>query len=173
MTVYMIFYHNKVTGDDFIVPMDADTEALALEQLASRYPSAAYQYLTCFEKAELQAILTDTDRWPGVASKPQPTLESMLRRVTSGVGKLPPLPNRPPAQQPTVQVAKATEGYVQAKTGFAKGLNIPLAQTTTAVPKTTASKTSAKAGETQPTSSFMAAANANRSVIDVLRALKS
>lgn len=113
MATYLVFHRNMVTKDDFATPVDADSKQAAMDALADRYPHPAYVPLTCFEKSALQGILDDADRWPGVASTPQPTLEQLLTRVTARVGKLPPLPNRKPSEQPSAKVSQATGGHVE------------------------------------------------------------
>lgn len=170
MTLYLVFHRNAMTGEDFTTPVEAESPMQAQASLTARYPHPTYQYLTCFAKTELQSILNDAERWPGVASKPQPTLEQMMARVTSGMGKLPPLPNRKPTAQPAAQMTQATGASVKVVQGAAHAWGVgavPLAKVEPATPKKTAAKPTAK-----PASSFMPTANAGRSVIDVLRALR-
>ena len=170
MGLYLVFHRNALTGEDFTTPVEANSPLEAAERLAARYPRPAYMYLTCFEKKELQGILNDAERWPGVSSITQPTLEQMMQRVTARVGKLPPLPNRAPAEQPAQQLAQATGAQVHQVRGAAHAWgvgSVPLASTEPAPVKKTAPKPAA-----MPTETPYVPANANRSVIDVLRALK-
>lgn len=182
MALFLVFHRNVMTGDDFTTPVEAVSKDAAISSLSGRYPNPAYVYLTCFEKAALQGILEDADRWPGVASTPQPTLEQLLSRVTARVGKLPPLPNRQPVEQPAVQVAQATGGRVENITPTPVAVPVPTAPRTLSMaealkamkaPVVPVSASKPKAAKMEKTpSSLAASANANRSVIDVLRALK-
>lgn len=168
MSQFLVFHRNTITGEDFTTPVEADSAYDAQQQLNGRYPQPAYLYLTCFEKTELQGILDDAERWPGVASKPQPTLEQLLQRVTAGVGRLPPLPGR--------QATQATEAKVQTTTGYGQGrLNdsAKVAAFQQAQAFQQAAKPAPRMAETKPANPLMAKANQGRSVIDVLRALKS
>lgn len=174
---YLVFIRNMQSLQDFSVPAQATSAYAAQAIVMPRYPTPAYMVLSAFTTAELQTMLDDAARWPGVASTVQPPLEQLLQRVTAGT-KLPPLHrNQMPAQaaqQPTgarlqtlndvVPGAMANEAkaaqYGARNTGWQNSLNVAEASGYAYQPAT---KT--KAPATSPMQ--------GRSVIDVLKALRS
>ena len=163
MSEYLLFFRNTFSGEDFTLPVEAESRESAIFTSQSQYSAPVYLFLTCFGRKELQGILEDAERWPGVPSKPQPTLEQLLQRVTARVGKLPPLPGQKPSAQP---VAAATGGRVEATTLPPRPMQQP-AQA--AAPRQQmASAASATRHEPAPLPNVQP----NRSVIDVLRALR-
>ncbi len=145
-----------------------------------------YTILTCFERNELSDIISDAERWPGVPSEVQPPLEHLLRRVTGGIGKLPPLPNRPQQQQPAEQARMATGGRVQAVSGVVPGVMAREAKIAAAPIRAVAADVGQQRAATsvrvdtrgsvtkvQAKPLQSAGVGKNRSVIDVLRALRS
>ena len=97
MALFLGFMKNTVNGEEFVAPAEADDRVGAEVLLLRQYPAEAYALLTVYEKRELTRALEQVERWPGVPSKVQPSLEQLLSRVSARAGKLPPLPNQRPA----------------------------------------------------------------------------
>ena len=101
-TSYVLFMQNLVTQEEFVASIEAESVGAAKQASRATYPGHAYQVLTCYAEKELQTVLDNLHRWPGVPSKVQPTPEEMSEHVRVKVGGLPPL-------------RKATAGTVQAE----------------------------------------------------------
>lgn len=93
MATFLGFYKNNMTGDEFVAPVEAESRGDAEWMLARQYPAGVYSLLTIYARKEMEKILADLERWPGLASKVQPSMEQMMARVRVGT-KLPPLPAR-------------------------------------------------------------------------------
>lgn len=93
MVTFLGFFKNNMTGDEFVAPVDAESRNDAEWMLVRQYPSGVYSLLTIYARKEMEKILADVERWPGLASKVQPTVDQLLSRVTVGT-RLPPLPTR-------------------------------------------------------------------------------
>ncbi|MCP5405712.1 MAG: hypothetical protein H6922_05780 [Pseudomonadaceae bacterium] len=168
MAVYMVFLRNMNNGEDFALPVDAESNEEAYMMAEQRHPQPLFAPLTCFSLRELSKMVDDARRWPGVASKVQPTMEQMLQRVNVRIGKLPPMPGQAPVTE-----AKLTESR-----GFARGVMEREAKVATVqhiapvqadAPRKVAAKKPAPAP--QPAAPVFNK-NQGRSVVDVLRALK-
>lgn len=96
MPVFLGFLLNTKTKQEFVAPTEADTRAHAEHNLTLQYPSPLYTLLTTYGRGEMDKILADVDRWPGLPSKLQPTTEQLLQNVSVRKG-LPPL-HQPKAQ---------------------------------------------------------------------------
>lgn len=171
---YLVFIRNMQSLQDFSVPATARNAYEAQTSVAPRYPTPAYMILAAFTTAELQAMLDDAARWPGVASTVQPSLEQLLTRVSAST-KLPPLHRGQGAsQQPTgarlqtrndvVPGAMANEAKAAQQTGW---------QNTLSVPEVSTYAYQAPVNKAPTTSSTVASPTQGRSVIDVLKALRS
>lgn len=178
---YLVFIRNMQTLQDFSVPAQASNAYEAQARAMPRYPAPAYMALAAFTLKDLQTMLDDAARWPGVASTVQPPLEQLLANVTAGT-KLPPLHrNQPPSgaaqgqsQQPTgariqsrndvVPGAMAAEAkaaqYGAQNPGWQHATNVPEAQPYAQQPA-------------RPKPAPAASPMQGRSVIDVLKALRS
>lgn len=107
---YLVFLKNAVTREEFVAPMAAESREAAMLQASTSYPMPAYAHLTCYALEELQRILADVQRWPGVPSKVQPTIETLMAKMRDGGRGLPPMPTRStvPAAQPAMVKPMAT-----------------------------------------------------------------
>lgn len=171
---YLVFIRNMQSLQDFSVPAEAPTAAGAQATIAPRYPTPAYMVLAAFSTAELQAMLDDATRWPGVASTVQPPLEQLLARVSAGT-KLPPLHRGQSAPQPTgarlqthhdvVPGAMANEAKAAQHGGWQTTLNVPEASAYAYQPPANRAPTTAPITAAAPTQ--------GRSVIDILKALRN
>lgn len=92
MPVFLGFFINTTTRDEFVAPVEANDRKHAEDQLHASYPAPAYSLLTTYERRELDNIMAGIDRWPGLPSKIQPPLDALLGRVRVSNGTLPPLP---------------------------------------------------------------------------------
>lgn len=187
--MYCVFFKNNVTKDEFVLPVQADSREAALMLAVDTYPSPAYTALTAYSDKELREVLSGAERWPGVASKVQPSMESLMARVRVGSG-LPPL-----TQKPTAAKVQTTSGIVDGamsveakiaamKAEFERSRNARVAATYAAkvvaadtlvakAPAAAAKKVSAKSQSSTlaaPAPTFNP--NQGRSVVDVLRALR-
>lgn len=167
MPVYMVFMRNLASNEDFSVPLEAASEADALMMCGERHPHPMYAHLTTFTLDELHSMVEDARRWPGVASKVQPSVEEMLRRVNVRIGKLPPLPH---------ERAAAVSAKVEESRGFSRGVMETEAKIATVqhAPAVAADRPAAtKAAPASPAAaSPFTQRNQGRSVVDVLRALR-
>lgn len=183
--MYCIFFKNNVTKDEFVLPVDAADRGMALMAAAEHYPAPAYTALTVYSAKELQDVLASAERWPGVASKVQPTLDTLMNRVRVS-GGLPPI-----SPKPTAAKVQTTSGIVDGamsleakiasmKEDFERSRNARLAAVHAAkvvpadVPapvaaKKVSAKTQSALAAPQPTAFNP---NQGRSVVDVLRALR-
>jgi hypothetical protein len=91
MAQFVGFMMNMISGEEFLAPVDAETREEAFMQLEMLYPGQGYTTLTLYPRSELNVSLSSLDRWPGLPSKVQQPLESLLSRVTAQKGGLPPL----------------------------------------------------------------------------------
>jgi hypothetical protein len=116
MATYLVFLKNTVTHEEFVAPLQAAKREEAMARAAAAYPAPAYSHLTCYGMDEMQRIMADVQRWPGVASKVQPTLETLMRNVRDNTARgLPPMPTRTPVQAAAVSspaAPPATPGVV-------------------------------------------------------------
>jgi len=95
---YLVFLLNIQTGEEFVAPVTAPSRAEALARVSAKYPpQQLFAIQTCYPVSELQRLLTEAGRWPGVASAAPRQLNP---RVSFG-SALPPLPG----QQPVAQAA--------------------------------------------------------------------
>lgn len=172
---YLVFVRNMHAVEDFSVPVQAQTAHEAQMSLLQRYPTPAYMVLTAFAVTDLQTMLDDAARWPGVASTVQPSLEQLLQRVTSGT-RLPPIHrNQTPAQ--AVQEAP-TGARIQSKNDVVPGAMASQAkaaqhggwQNSLSVPEVS---TYAYQPAAKPKAAPVPSPTQGRSVIDVLKALRS
>jgi hypothetical protein len=165
---YLVFIRNMHALEDFTVPAQATTSHEAQTSVMTRYPTPAYMVLTAFAAPELQTMLDDAARWPGVASTVQPPLEQLLQRVTAST-RLPPLHrNQMPAQAaqtpPTGARLQSRNDVVPgAMANEAKAAQYNAQQ----VPETTVYTYAKKPAAQTPASPMQ-----GRSVIDVLKALR-
>jgi hypothetical protein len=75
----------------------ADDQDEALLTIGEKYPPRFYKMQTFYTLADMERIIADVKRWPGVASSvQQPLMEQLNRRVVTG-RPLPPLPGQAPA----------------------------------------------------------------------------
>lgn len=99
MPIFLGFFINTKTKQEFVAPTEAETRSGAEHNLTLQYPSPLYTLLTTYERKEMDSILANLDRWPGLPSKVQPSMEQLLQNVS--VSKtLPPL-HHPKTQAPT------------------------------------------------------------------------
>ena len=115
MATYIVFLKNLKTGEEFAVPhMAADnSHDLAMAELRSQYPANRFAMHTAYTVAELQNIMENATRWPGVASKVQTgTVQAPKRRkdvpmkadsifASGSMLKAKPLPQKPKAEAQT------------------------------------------------------------------------
>jgi hypothetical protein len=95
MATYLGFLKNLTNGEEFVAPVDTISRDKAESLLRETYPQGIYGLLTVYERREMENILTNIDRWPGVPSKVQPSLEQVLAKVSvSRRGGLPPMPHQ-------------------------------------------------------------------------------
>lgn len=186
--MYCIFFKNNVTKDEFVLPVQADSRDAAMMLAVDKYPSPVYTALTAYSARELNTVLANAERWPGVASKVQPTLDSLMARVRVNVSSnLPPL-----TKKPTAATVQATTGVVDGamsleakiaslREDFERSRNARIAAVHAAkvVPADVSAPVAAKKVSAKPQSSALAAPpapafnpNQGRSVVDVLRALR-
>lgn len=98
MAMYVLFLQNLATQEEFVAGIEAtDVDAAKLGARVN-YPANGYAILTCYAQAELETILTNLKRWPGVPSKVQPAADEVNPRVQVSVGKLPPLRREQPTE---------------------------------------------------------------------------
>lgn len=168
---YLVFLKNLITQQEFVAPAQAQSHTDALHAVTQAYPPQVYQQLTCYTQAELTRIIANLQRWPGVASSVQPTLESLLNRPKTSA--LPPMPGRqasanastPAPQQPSTSVIQTLKAVRQ--TGALGG---SITQTRTAASAVAASPAAKKAPVAAPTPA--PTPRANTSVISVLKAMR-
>lgn len=96
MPIFLGFLLNTKTKQEFVAPTEAESRAEAEHNLTLQYPSPLYTLLTTYARGEMGKILADIDRWPGLPSKIQPTMEQLLQKVSVS-RTLPPL-HQPKAQ---------------------------------------------------------------------------
>lgn len=162
MTVYMVFLRNMASNEDFAVPTEAESPQEALLACQQRHPHPLFSHLTTFPLDDVQRMVEDARRWPGVASTVQPSVDDMLKRVNVRIGKLPPLPGQHP-----------TAARVEHDRGFSRGVmdqqaRMAAAPATVPVPASKPRMAPAAAPASLSTPSH----NHGRSVVDVLRALR-
>lgn len=93
MATFLGFYKNNMTGDEFVAPVEAESRNDAEWMLARQYPAGIYSLLTIYARKEMERILVDVERWPGLPNKVQPSTEKLLARVRVS-NHLPPLPQQ-------------------------------------------------------------------------------
>jgi hypothetical protein len=98
MAMYVLFLQNLATQEEFVAGIDAAGMDAAKLGARVTYPAKSYALLTCYAQAELETILTNLKRWPGVPSKVQPAADEVNPRVQVSVGKLPPLKREQPTE---------------------------------------------------------------------------
>ncbi|HEX2859115.1 MAG TPA: hypothetical protein VHP58_02840 [Alphaproteobacteria bacterium] len=106
---YLVFLQNLKTGEDFVAPATAESQGEALLAVGEKYPPRLYKLQTTYSLTEIERIVADVKRWPGVAtSVPQPLLQQVEKRMGAA---LPPMPGQqPPAPQtPVIEAIKAAE----------------------------------------------------------------
>lgn len=105
MTTFLGFFKNNMTAEEFVAPVDAETRNDAEWVLIRQYPQGIYSLLTIYARTEVEKIMTNIDRWPGLASKVQPSIEQMMSRVSVGT-RLPPMPNQRVVETPAIDGAR-------------------------------------------------------------------
>lgn len=106
---YLVFLQNLKTGEDFVAPATAENQSEAMLAVGEKYPPRLFKFQTCYTLPEIERIITDVKRWPGVASSLQQPLQQQLEKRLGA--KLPPMPGQqPPAPQaPVIEAIKAAE----------------------------------------------------------------
>jgi hypothetical protein len=172
MKTYLMFLQNLKTGEEFVAPVTADDQDEALLMAGEKYPPRFYKVQTFYTLADMERIITDVKRWPGVASSvQQPMMEQLNRRVVTG-GPLPALPGQAPVVETRTPVMSAIEAIRAAQATGSRletreEAPVAPAQVTRAPAVAAAPKRTVAASiigrPTQPSSA---------SVLDVLKALR-
>jgi hypothetical protein len=94
--MFLVFMQNATTQADFALPVQAPTRQLAAAAARASYPAPQYALLTTYSLPELQRVVADATRWPGVpsnvAAAKAPAQAGPGQRLTN----LPPLPSLRP-----------------------------------------------------------------------------
>lgn len=140
MPEFLGFLRNLANESEFVAPVQAADRAAAAAALGEQYPESLYRLHTIYARRELEQILENLTRWPGVASTVQPPLEQMLSRVNGRTGGLPPMPKADAGRVQAVVASPAATPVAMAATqadeirkleelqAMAVKLNIPGAQ---------------------------------------------
>lgn len=195
MNTYLVFLRNMATRQDFVAPYAANSAAAAEEAALQDYPTGQFMLLTIYAEAELQAIMANLRRWPGVPSNVEAakgkTAGRPVAQVRASIGGLPPL-HKPqpqplqflPEQRPTGAVVQGPAGAEPAwahmaapSKASAGGLTLAEAMAALRGEKPKVNSYGGKQeqpkkesiGQTTP----QAASAKPQSVIDVLRSLRS
>ncbi len=192
MNTYLVFLRNMATRQDFVAPYAAVSTAAAEAAALQDYPTGQFMLLTTYAETELQAIMVNIQRWPGVPSNVEAAKGKAAGRpaaqVRAAIGGLPPLhKTKPepfrflPEQRPTGAVVQgplqaALNTLAEPKQPNTGGLTLAEAMAALRGEKTGANpyggrQIEAKAPVAQQTAP--AAAGKPQSVIDVLRSLRS
>jgi hypothetical protein len=190
MPMFLVFMRNTTSRADFVAAYNSASLENAQEMAKQAYPSPAFSVLTTFAQTEIERIVADLKRWPGVPSN------VVAAKITSHVGQgLPPLPTLKQAVQavgvqPTgamVQQIKPTPATQTSTSNAQAGLTladamaalrgkniVPMQNKPATAPVSTppASARGKAVDEPVVSASPVQAANAGRSVIDVLRTLR-
>ena len=103
---YLVFLLNIQTGEEFVAPVTAPSRVEALARVSTKYPpQQLFAIQTCYPVSELQRLLAEAGRWPGMTSA-APGKDQVSRRISFGAA-LPPLPGQQPLEQAAPQPAAA------------------------------------------------------------------
>ena len=99
MTTFLGFFKNNMTAEEFVAPTEAGSRNDAEWQLLRQYPQGIYSLLTIYAHGEMKRVMGEIERWPGMASKPQPSVDQLLAKVSVSTRGLPPMPGQQRVEQ--------------------------------------------------------------------------